>query len=227
MITNELNFREILPGIIAGIRDNNTDSGYALPDATLDCLGELVRQCGLRKVFEFGSGRSTKKFLEWGCSVFSLEDSRHWLEQTLATIPPEQLPRLRTAVQPLQTVWHRGVPMRGWEPGEFMAELQEAELVLIDSPALPPFREHPLILSLNHATKAIIIIDDANIPTVRRYCERLAGDRARVLSLFTPKDHGLYFFARKTAGETVDDRRGGIETVKAWRRFLLASPLPA
>jgi hypothetical protein len=156
-----------------------------------------------------------------------VEDSQHWLDQTLTTIPSEHTAQLRTAVQPLQTVWHRGVPMQGWKSNALLAELREAELVLIDSPALPPFREHPLILSLNHATKAIIVIDDANIPTVKRFCERLADDRSRLLSFSTLKDHGLFFFARKDASGAVDDRRGLLETVKAWRRFWLAGTSPA
>ena len=71
--------------------------------------------------------------------MFSVEDSEHWLDEALT----RQYRRSTctgsgTTVQPLQTVWHHGVPMQGWEPAPLRVELQEAELILIDSPALPP-----------------------------------------------------------------------------------------
>jgi hypothetical protein len=110
--------------------------------------------------------------------------------------------------------------MKGWTlSAELWTALEEAELVLIDSPESPPFREHPLILGLTHAHKATVVIDDANIPTVQRFCQRLARNDGALTSIFTPKDHGLFFFGRRESGEGINFGRGFIETCKAWRRF--------
>jgi hypothetical protein len=218
-------FGEILPNLIEALPASGEDSGFALPSGTLACLEQLVREARIRKVFEFGSGRSTKTFLEAGCEVTTVEDSQHWLDETLQTIAPEDRSRLQVAVLPLRTVWHRGVPMRGWHlTRELLDALNHAELVLIDSPSSPPFREFPLILSLTHADSATIMIDDANIPTVQRFCRRLAKNQALV-SKFTPKDHGLYFFGRKADTKKIDFSRGLVESMKGWRRFFVAGQL--
>lgn len=224
--TSEI-FRDLLPRLVEAMPVSTEDSGYALPEATLTCLIGLVEAAGIRRVFEFGSGRSTRIFLQAGCHVTSLEDSQHWLDQTLQTITPEDRVRHSAVVQPLRTVWHRGVPMKGWTLSpELKSALEAAELVLIDSPASPPFREHPLILSLTHAQSATVVIDDANIPTVQRFCRRLAGNEAALASLFTPKDHGLFFFSRRQAGPSIDFGRSFLETGKAWRRFLMNGRQP-
>ena len=218
-VTTDL-FRDLLPRLLDAMPAAGEESGYALPQGTLNCLASLVRGAEIRRVFEFGSGRSTKIFLEAGCEVTSLEDSQHWLDQTLATLAPEDRSRHAAVVQPLQTVWHRGVPMKSWTLSpEIIAALERAELVLIDSPASPPFREHALIASLTHARGATIVLDDANIPTVQRYCRRLAQNGGALKSLFTPKDHGLFFFGPREDGPHIDFSRGPLETAKGWRRF--------
>jgi hypothetical protein len=58
------------------------DSGFALPKGSLNFLREVVNRCGVRRVFEFGSGQSTRIFLETGASVYSLENDIRWLEET-------------------------------------------------------------------------------------------------------------------------------------------------
>ena len=63
------------------------DAGYALPRGSLDFLRACVQTLGVRRVFEFGSGASTRMFLEKGCELTSVENDRHWLEQTLQAIP--------------------------------------------------------------------------------------------------------------------------------------------
>ena len=219
-------FNELLPSLLAAMPETGEDSGYALPEATLNVLDRLVREAGVRRVFEFGSGRSTQTFLRAGCEVTTLEDSQHWLDQTLQTIGPADRSRLHSVVQPLRTVWHRGVPMKGWQlTSELRAALEQADFVLIDSPASPPFREFPLILSLTHARQATVVIDDANIPTVQRYCRRLAA-RGGVVSQSTKKDHGLYFFGPGGDGTGIDFSRGLFETIKGWRRFRMNERLP-
>lgn len=220
MNIDETAFEEILDELIPKIRGEPANHGFALGDGALALLGAIIQRFGVKKVFEFGSGRSTKEFLELGCLVFCVEDNQHWLDETLKTIPAERMAGLRSAVLPLRTVWHHGVPMKAWEEEAVAPELRNADLVLIDSPSYPPFREYPLILSMKHATNAIIILDDANIPTVDRFCKRLASDRSRVLSCSTSIGHGLFILARLSRNGEIESGRGAIETAKAWRRFV-------
>lgn len=215
-------FEKLLPDIVSEMHAEHCESGYALPDATLNALSQLVKTTKIRRVFEFGSGRSTKAFLEHGCWVTTLEDSRHWLNQTLEGISVSDQARLDAAAQPMTVVWHGGGPFRSWKlSAKTGRALRAAELVLIDSPSFPPFREHALILSLIHATNAVVVIDDANIPTIKRFCERISALNPSMSTFYTPKDHGLFFFARSNP-QPLRFRRGLIETCKTWRRFFLA-----
>jgi hypothetical protein len=59
------------------------DAIAALPDASLAFLLEVCRRVGVKTVFEFGSGRSTKAFLQAGLAVSSLEDSDYWMQKTI------------------------------------------------------------------------------------------------------------------------------------------------
>jgi hypothetical protein len=141
------------------------------------------------------------------------------MEQTLAAVPPEQRARLHAVCQPLGVVFSKGVPFRSWVlDEETRGRLAAAELILIDSPAYPPFREHALGLAIEHAPEALIVMDDAGIPTVRRFCNRYGG-AAGAVSRYADFDHGLYFLL---AGRGAARRRGMIETAKAWRRFCVA-----
>jgi hypothetical protein len=196
------------------------DCGYALPDGTLRLLREIVEAAGVRRVFEFGSGRSTKAFLAAGCEVTALEDSEEWLEQTLATLTPEERTRLHAIRQPLAALFFQGAPFRSWVlDADALRRLAEAELVLIDAPAFPPFREHALSLSLERCG-GVIVVDDAGIPTVGRFCKRMGvGMWMRECGV----DHGLCFFMSEGGGGA--GRRGIVETAKAWRRFYLAGKM--
>jgi hypothetical protein len=195
--------------------------GYALPDATLRLLTRLVEAAGIRTVFEFGSGRSTKAFLAAGCAVTALENSRPWLDQTLAGLTPQERSRFDAVCQPLRLLFYQGAPFRSWTLGpDTLRRLATADLVLIDSPAFPPFREHALSLSLDHSRGALIVVDDAGIPTVRRFCLRLAGGPG-TLQRESRIDHGLFFLARDPSAKP-PPRRGLVETLKAWRRFFMA-----
>jgi hypothetical protein len=201
------------------------DAGYALPDATLRLLTQIVEATGARNVFEFGSGRSTKAFLAAGCAVTAIEDSRAWLDQTLASLTPEEQSRLHPVCQPLRVIFDQGAPFRSWElEGDTLARLAAADLVLIDAPAFPPFREHALSVTLGHCRGGLIVVDDSGIPTVRRFCARLAGG-AGTLHRESAIDHGLFFLVRAAAGKP-SPRRGLIETAKAWRRFFMAARQP-
>ena len=198
-----------------------SDAGYALPDASLDLLASCVTSVGIARVFEFGSGRSTKRFLELGCRVALVEDGKEWLEQTRQSLTDEEQARLAAFALPLETVWLSGMPLRSWRlPNEAMAELRAAEFILIDSPAYPPFREHALAVALAETCGALIAIDDAAIPTVGRFCERFAKRNAAA-HVYAGIDHGLSFFVSR--GEKCSGKgRPLVETLKGWRRYRMA-----
>lgn len=204
-----------------GQPDQHGEAGYALPPASLALLVDCVRRLSVQRVFEFGSGQSTREFLAAGCRVTAIEDNASWLAETVAQLDPGERERFTPVLLPLRRVWLAGAPLRSWVlPAPAVAALREAELVLIDSPAWPPFREHALALALEHAHRALIVVDDANIPTIQRFCCRLAAQN-RAAHFQTPMDHGLFFVHRPSAG-AIDLRRPLIETLKAWRRYFLA-----
>lgn len=204
--------------------DHHGEAGYALPPASLALLVECVKRLQVQRVFEFGSGQSTREFLAAGCQVTVVEDSEDWLAETLATLAPWQRERFASHRLPLRPVWLAGAPMRSWVlPEAALAALREADLVLVDSPAWPPFREHALALALEHCRGALIVVDDANIPTVQRFCRRLAGQN-RATHFHTAMDHGLFFLYPADHG-AVALHRPLLETLKAWRRYFLARGL--
>ncbi|HSI14716.1 MAG TPA: hypothetical protein VK961_21870 [Chthoniobacter sp.] len=201
--------------------DHHGEAGYALPPASLALLVECVKRLYVRRVFEFGSGQSTREFLAAGCQVTVVEDSEAWLAETDAALAPVQRLRFTSHRLPLRRVWLAGAPLQSWVlPETALAALRDAELVLVDSPAWPPFREHALTLALEHSRGALIVVDDANIPTVQRFCRRLAGQN-RATHFQTNMDHGLFFLHPAGHGP-LDSHRPLIETLKAWRRYFLA-----
>jgi hypothetical protein len=201
--------------------DIHGEAGYALPPASLALLIECVTRLKIRRVFEFGSGRSTREFLAAGCHVATVENDEGWLVETNAALDASQGERFTSFLLPLQRVWLAGAPLRSWAlPAAPLEALREAQLVLVDSPAWPPFREHALTLALRHSPHALIVVDDANIPTVQRFCRRLVS-RNRLVHFQTTMDHGLFFLHALDAG-AIDIRRPLLETLKAWRRYFLA-----
>ncbi len=204
--------------------DIHGEAGYALPQASLALLKACVTRLGVRRVFEFGSGQSTRDFLAAGCEVTAVEDSGDWLAKTVAALDDGQRARFTPHLLPLRRVWLAGAPVRSWVlPDAALRSLREAELVLVDSPAWPPFREHALTLALTHCRHALVVVDDANIPTLHRFCRRLAASNA--LPFFeTTMDHGLFFMGA-TGGNSPNVQRPVLETLKAWRRYFLAGPV--
>lgn len=207
-----------LPPLCRGPRED--DALFALPASALSALQAAIAQTPeIQRAFEFGSGRSTRLFLDAGLEVTSLEDSAHWLDETGQALPPELLSRWTPACQPLTRVWHRGAPFSSWELSDALREkLASADLVLIDSPVLPPMREHALLVALRHARQALIVVDDVNIPSVARYCRRLA-ERNRLPHHFTAMGHGLCFLG--AASGPLDETRGVLNTLRAWRLYAI------
>jgi hypothetical protein len=201
--------------------DVHGEAGYALPPSSLALLGKCVARLGIQRAFEFGSGQSTQQFLGAGCEVAAVENDESWLASTSASLDSSQRGRFTPFLLPLQRIWLAGAPLQSWVlPDAALAALRDAQLVLVDSPAWPPFREHALILALQHSREALIVVDDANIPTVDRFCQRLVN-RNRVAHFQTKMDHGL-FFIHASGTRAIDSRRPLMETLKAWRRYFLA-----
>lgn len=210
-------FAATLPAQVGS--EARVEGGYALPEVSVECLRKVVDRLGVRTVFEFGSGRSTLLFLEAGCELTSLEDSEAWLAETAGRVPAEARGRWHPIYASLARVWHRGVPFLSWPlTEELTTRLAAADLVLIDSPALPPSREHALVLALRHAGRALIVVDDANIPTVARYCRRLARRNERPF-FQTTMDHGVCFIG--PGAVPVDERRSVVDALRAWRFYLI------
>ncbi len=218
MITNAIStfVERGLPALCSA--QSSSEAGYALPSGSLAVLRQCVERLGVRRVFEFGTGLSTHLFLAAGCAVTAVEDSAAWLAKTKCGIGGDGHERFTPHQLPLHRVWHRGVPVMSWVlPVEALAALRAADLVLVDSPTLPPSREHAFALSIAEARSALVVVDDVNIPTVARFCRRLAV-KNRATHFHSQLDHGL-FFCGPAARVPLDDGRPLLETLKAWRRY--------
>ena len=178
-----MNVRRLDPGAepftAAYPTGDDEESFAALPAAALGFLISLASSIGAKRVFEFGSGKSTAAFVGAGLEVTCLEHSEYWMNETLARIHPGRRPKLASHVVPLATCWCGGVPMQGWPLARPWGEaLRAADLVLVDSPCYVPYREHTLMQALSQ-TRAVVVIDDTRIPTVARFCDRLAAANSR------------------------------------------------
>lgn len=194
----------------------------ALPTASLEFLIELARRLEIKSVFEFGSGRSTVEFLKAGCAVASLEDSPYWMEQTLGSLSGAEKARHAAWVRPLTFRLHGLVPARDWViDAELAAGIRSADLVLIDSPYYPPFRESTLWSALNLVDRGLVVLDDTRIPTMRRFCDKLARDNPGLLHAKAGVGHGFDLFARRDDAP-LKFSHGPMEVLKGWRRYWLA-----
>lgn len=192
----------------------------ALPDISLEFLVSIAKSVGAKSVFEFGSGRSTTALLDAGLEVVSLEDKDYWMDETKKRIVRGQASH-RALIQPLSTVWRKGVPFWDWQIEAGLAEyIKAADIVLIDSPYYPPFRESTLISALTLTTNAIIILDDTRVPTLSRFCDRIALQNPTLLHRRVQVGHFFDIFARLDRSE-IEIRRSPVEWLKAWRRYLL------
>lgn len=202
--------------------------GYAaLPDVSLRFLLDAARETAARRVFEFGSGRSTAAFLGAGLHVTSLEDSERWMARAVAELPPAQRAADRHVplVRPLQVIWRGGVPVRDWVLDEQLTTAVDgADLILIDSPFHVPFRLSTLLTVLARPTSALVILDDTRVPTLARFCDRLAAQNpGRLHHRRVGVGHGFDCFARRDreTSRPLDVSQPALETLKAWRRFFM------
>jgi hypothetical protein len=206
------------------IPSTDEDSGFALPKGSLDFLREVVKQCGIRRIFEFGSGQSTRIFLESGADVYSLENDSRWLEETKNGLPPNLLDKWTSRFEPLQLILDGVSPFFSWKLDEITLEaIRNADLVLIDSPAHPPSREMPLIETLRSGCKGIIVVDDLRIPTLERRVQAIASGNSQIKYRLLAREHGLGLLHNQEPNRhTIKSNRSIAETIKIVRRYLSA-----
>jgi hypothetical protein len=206
------------------IPSSDEDSGFALPNGTLALIQEIFRQCKIEQVFEFGSGQSTRVFLEAGASVYSLENDMRWLDETRKGLS-EQLQRQWTArCESLQLVFDGLSPFFSWRLDSLAIDaICNADLVLIDSPAHPPSRELALLQTLRAGCKGIVIVDDLRIPTLERRIQSIAAGNSHVLYRHLRRDHGLALLQNSIPDtHSIKSNRSIIETIKTVRRYINA-----
>ena len=129
--------------------------------------------------------------------------------------------RLHIECQTLERVWCGGFPCLGWKLTEVMrAQLSAADLVLVDSPAYPPFREVALMQALRLSRAQIVVLDDLCTPTLRRFCERIVAQSTGLELKCIEHDHTLGVFICHNP-RAVRNRAGAVEFLKGWRRYML------
>jgi hypothetical protein len=173
--------------------------------------------------FEFGSGRSTHSLRRHSAGTASVEDSADWLSRTeeLKNAIPKRDSDY-SGVVPLTRCWNRLRPIQSFNVGaqhESLRRLQQAKLVLVDSPPNPAKREHALFLAMDQApVGAVIVLDDLEVAATARFAQRLARqneDRFRFWLLEI--DHQLGVFLKLRAGK-MRSRPSFRDFVGAWLR---------
>jgi hypothetical protein len=153
----------------------------------------------------------------------SIEDSVDWLSRT------EQVENAiakrdsdYSGVVPLTRCWNRLRPIQSFNVAaqhESLRRLQQAKLILVDSPPNPAKREHALFLALDQAPAgAVIVLDDLEVAATARFAQRLArqnSDRFRFWLLEI--DHRLGVFLKLRTGK-MRSRPSFREFVGAWLR---------
>ena len=72
---------------------------------------------------------------------------------------------------------------------ELLQRLESADFVLIDSPTNPATREHTLVTVLQHTKPgALILLDDLEVRSTRRFAERLSRDKRHHVRLLRGAD---------------------------------------
>jgi hypothetical protein len=173
--------------------------------------------------FEFGSGRSTHVLRNALPAIASVEHAPDWLDQTEhSTGSVARRPADKTTVIPLERCWNRLRPIESFDllkHGDTLERLQQAHLILVDSPPNPAKREHALFLALGHApSDCIIILDDLEIRATARFAARLAKQNARLFRFWILNiDHQLGIFLKIRPGR-IRSRPSLTEFVGTWLR---------
>ena len=173
--------------------------------------------------FEFGSGRSTHSLRRASAGTASIEDSADYLTRTEAL--EDGIAKRASdfsGVVPLTRCWNRLRPIASFNvlaQRESLQRLQQAKLILVDSPPNPAKREHALFLAMDQApVGAVIVLDDLEVDATSRFAHRLArqnGDRFRFW--LVEIDHKLGVFLKQRAGK-MRSHPSFREFIGAWLR---------
>jgi hypothetical protein len=173
--------------------------------------------------FEFGSGRSTISLRRTSAGTASIEDSADWLSRTeqLEDAIPQRASDFSEVV-PLTRCWNRLRPIESFNVAaqrESLLRLQQAKLILVDSPPNPAKREHALFLAMDQAPAgAVIVLDDLEVSATSRFAHRLARQNAdRFHFWFIEIDHRLGVFLKLRPGR-MRSRPSFREFVGSWLR---------
>jgi len=173
--------------------------------------------------FEFGSGRSTHSLRRASAGAASIEDSADYLTRTESL--ENGIAKRDTdfsGVVPLTRCWNRVRPIESFNvlaQRESLQRLQQARLILVDSPPNPAKREHALFLAMDQApVGAVVILDDLEVSATSRFAHRLARQNAdRFRFWLLEIDHKLGVFLKLRAGR-MRSRPSFREYVGAWLR---------
>jgi len=192
----------------------------ALPKSSLEFLLEVSRRIGAKRVFEFGSGRSTQALLAGEHTVVSLEDSAYWMSKSLEALQPDERSRHRGSVSALRTKMHGGFPVLDWVLDDSVKrDIGLADLILVDSPHFTPFRESTLWASLQYGPQALVILDDTRIPTLQSFCDRISSQNPQLLHRRVSVGHGFDLFHRGDSGRALHRKQSIMDVLKGWRRY--------
>lgn len=198
------------------------DENYAaLPNDSLEFLLNTCKTLGIKKVFEFGSGRSTKALLENNIQVVSLENNDFWLNDTKTKLNENEKSIYYSESHPLQIKFLGLFPVLDWKMNStLLNKLSEAELVLVDSPYYVPFRESTLWTCLNYCKNAVIILDDTRIPTLQKFCNRLAKTNPDIIHQRINVGHSFdLFFIENQKTKNLKLNHSFWDIIKGWRRY--------
>ena len=155
------------PGIEEGAGEST------LSPAALRFLGTLVRSRQPRMVIEFGSGLSTRLILQAlrnipGSRLFSVENSKLYLEQTRVSIPPEDEHHLVLVHAPLRPLLFKGKLSLTYSARTLRSELPSvaADLMLIDGPLAFRYGREAVLYAARPwlGDGTIVVLDDAGRP---------------------------------------------------------------
>jgi hypothetical protein len=173
--------------------------------------------------FEFGSGRSTISLRRTSAGTASIEDSADWLSRTeqLEDAIPKRASDFSEVV-PLIRCWNRLRPIESFNVAaqrESLLRLQQAKLILVDSPPNPAKREHAAFLAMDQAPAgAVIVLDDLEVSATSRFAHRLARQNADRFAFWLLEiDHQLGVFLKLRSGR-MRSRPSFRELVGSWLR---------
>ena len=121
-------------------------------------------------------------------------------------------------VKKLNTKFLGLFPVLDWKLDlEMIQKLKNADVILIDSPYYTPFRESTLWTSLKFGN-GIIILDDTQIPTLQKFCDRLLISNKSLFHRRIKVGHQFDLF-HKTSKKKLYLNHSLKDIIKGWFRY--------